>query len=278
MQQSFIKSIEQAALAISQAEAVIILAGAGMGVDSGLPDFRGKEGFWKAYPMLEKSGRHFSDMANPQAFEDTPNLAWGFYGHRLNLYRQTQPHAGFEILKRWAQTRPGGYFVYTSNVDGQFQKSGFDCERVFECHGSIHYLQTLNGKGELLAADDFEIEVDLTTLKAQNLIHHPQTTDLLRPNVLMFNDWHWNASRSDEQLQRYQTWLRPLKSRKSKKVAIIELGAGSTLPAVRSQSAMLRNWLDSTYIQINPQLGHKADIGIGLGALDALTQIEQVLK
>jgi len=64
-------------------------AGAGMGVDSGLPDFRGDEGFWKAYPPMAKLGIRFSSMANPRWFESDPELAWGFYGHRLNLYRAT---------------------------------------------------------------------------------------------------------------------------------------------------------------------------------------------
>jgi hypothetical protein len=44
------QTISQAARAIQKADAVLITAGAGMGVDSGLPDFRGDEGFWKAYP------------------------------------------------------------------------------------------------------------------------------------------------------------------------------------------------------------------------------------
>ncbi len=50
---------------IEEAEAVLITAGAGMGVDSGLPDFRGNKGFWRAYPPIAKLGLSFSDMANP---------------------------------------------------------------------------------------------------------------------------------------------------------------------------------------------------------------------
>ena len=46
-------------------DALIITAGAGMGVDSGLPDFRGTEGFWKAYPVIKDLGYSFSEMANP---------------------------------------------------------------------------------------------------------------------------------------------------------------------------------------------------------------------
>src|SRR5512143_1476726 len=98
----------QAAEAIAQAEALLIGAGAGMGVDSGLPDFRGPEGFWRAYPPYRKLGLAFEDLANPRWFDDDPALAWGFYGHRLNLYRKTAPHAGFAVLKRLAARAPQG--------------------------------------------------------------------------------------------------------------------------------------------------------------------------
>jgi NAD-dependent SIR2 family protein deacetylase len=58
---------------IRRADALLICAGAGMGVDSGLPDFRGNHGFWKAYPVLEQEGLSFIDLANPQGFENNPN-------------------------------------------------------------------------------------------------------------------------------------------------------------------------------------------------------------
>ena len=48
-------AVGQAAFLIEQADALIVAAGAGMGVDSGLPDFRGKDGFWRAYPALREA-------------------------------------------------------------------------------------------------------------------------------------------------------------------------------------------------------------------------------
>ena len=68
-------------------------------------------------------------------FARDPELAWGFYGHRQALYRATVPHAGFGVLVRWSATRPTR--VFTSNVDGQFQRAGLS--DVLECHGSIHF-------------------------------------------------------------------------------------------------------------------------------------------
>jgi NAD-dependent SIR2 family protein deacetylase len=135
----------RAARALETARSLVITAGAGMGVDSGLPDFRGDQGFWKAYPMYERLGLSFVDAANPQHFGDDPAFGWGFYGHRLNLYRATVPHAGFGLLRRWLERFSLEWFVVTSNVDGQFQKAGFDEERILEVHGSIHHLQCLAG-------------------------------------------------------------------------------------------------------------------------------------
>jgi NAD-dependent SIR2 family protein deacetylase len=71
----------EAAELISQADGLLITAGAGLGIDSGLPDFRGDNGFWKAYPALGELGMQFFEVANPKAFTSMPAVAWGFYGH-----------------------------------------------------------------------------------------------------------------------------------------------------------------------------------------------------
>ena len=162
------KDLKRAADAINDAKAIVITAGAGMGVDSGLPDFRGPEGFWRAYPPLKRLGLTLPEMSTPLWFKTDPRFAWGFFGHRFNLYRKTHPHKGFSILKKWAEEKEFGYFVFTSNVDGHFQKSGFLEERIVECHGSINYLQNVDGSGGIWpAVDDFHILVDEGTLQAQ---------------------------------------------------------------------------------------------------------------
>src|SRR5687768_7994943 len=123
-------NLRRAADMIRSADALVIAAGAGMGVDSGLPDFRGSEGFWQAYPPYRKLGLGFQALANPRWFVSDPTLAWGFYGHRLNLYRATRPHQGFDILRSWSQRMRHGSAVFTSNVDGHFQRAQFDSESI----------------------------------------------------------------------------------------------------------------------------------------------------
>ena len=70
--------LRRAADLIQAADGLVIAAGAGMGVDSGLPDFRGDTGFWKAYPALAAASLSFSEVASPQTFGTDPALAWGF--------------------------------------------------------------------------------------------------------------------------------------------------------------------------------------------------------
>ena len=99
-----ISDIATAAKFIEAADGVLITAGAGMGVDSGLPDFRGDTGFWQAYPALARTQVGFTEIATPVRFHTTPQVSWGFYGHRLQLYRDTTPHAAVHPARR-----TGGY-------------------------------------------------------------------------------------------------------------------------------------------------------------------------
>src|SRR5262249_37666589 len=178
--------LDQAAEAVASADALLIGAGAGMGVDSGLPDFRGDDGFWKAYPPFR--GRSFASMSTPRWFRTDPALAWGFFGHRLNLYRGTAPHAGFEILRRWSERPRLGSLVFTSNVDGHFQRAGFSEGRVFECHGSIHFLQCAEPcSPEVWPSDDVSIDVDEETIRSRSESPRCRSCGgIARPNILMF--------------------------------------------------------------------------------------------
>jgi NAD-dependent SIR2 family protein deacetylase len=270
-------TIERAAELIAEADAIVITAGAGIGVDSGLPDFRGKAGFWRAYPMLKRKHLSFYEMASPEMFEKNPELAWGFYGQRLNLYRETEPHEGFSILKRWAYKMPAGYFISTSNVDGQFQKAGFDKNRIVEIHGSIHHIQTLSGSNnEILCAKNINVKVNPETLLAENIPYHTETNELLRPNILMFGDWQWLGGRAENQVDIMNAWIDKIKAQHAK-VVIIELGAGSDIATVRYNSIALRDRLLGKLIQINPKPGNTANIVLKLGALEALQAIDKLL-
>jgi NAD-dependent SIR2 family protein deacetylase len=266
-------TIRKAAALVHAADGLLITAGAGIGVDSGLPDFRGDDGFWKAYPPLARAGINFVEMASPASFHEDPWLAWGFYGHRLQLYRKTVPHEGFSILARWAANKEAGCFVFTSNVDAQFQKAGFGKERVVECHGSIHYLQcTLPCTDKIWPADRVQPIVDTSTCRiTSELPICPNCGRLARPNILMFNDSEWIASRTDAQYQRIEAWLDTVKH-----PVVIEIGAGTHIPSVRREGEALGVPL----VRINPadaRVDRPTDLSIPLTALEALRAIDSRL-
>ncbi len=270
--------IQRAAEQIAGATALLITAGAGMGVDSGLPDFRGPEGFWRAYPAYRSLGLRFEDAANPSWFERDPALAWGFYGHRSNLYRTTSPHQGFAILRRWAARMPAGSFVFTSNVDGQFQRAGFAEAAIHECHGAISWLQCCAGCGAgIFPADETRVQVDETTFRAREPYPScPLCQGLARPNILMFDDWGWDSTRSADQARRLERWLASLPTAGRAGLAVVEIGAGTALPTVRRFSEDAIRRLGASLIRINPRAPETppGQIGVALGALEALAAID----
>ncbi len=270
------QNFKRAARALRESDALLVTAGAGMGVDSGLPDFRGNEGFWKAYPPMAKLGLSFVEMANPWWFDRDPELAWGFYGHRLNLYRQTVPHAGFNLLLEIGKKKAADYFVFTSNVDGQFQMAGFDEDRIEECHGSLHYLQCLRlCSQDIWEAHGVEPDIDKVTFRARDpLPRCPQCGALARPNVLMFNDWDWIPHRTRMQSDRFNRWVEEL-SRQGASLAVVELGAGKAVATVRMTSEGTVRGGKATLIRINPRDYDvpAGQISIPLGAGEGIRRV-----
>ena len=276
MEASTDEKVRLAAEAIKAADALLVTAGAGMGVDSGLPDFRGTQGFWRAYPAIAKLGLSFAEMANPAWFKDDPALAWAFYGHRLNLYRSTIPHAGFSRLLEIGRSKPHGYFVFTSNVDGQFQKAGFAPERIVECHGSIQHFQcAASCTDEIWNADGETVNVDEGRFHAlEPLPRCRNCSALARPNILMFGDWSWLGHRTEAQHKGFTEWLDEL-AKSSANLAVIEMGAGSAIPTVRHTSERVLERIDGTLIRINPREDGvpSGQIGLPFGAAEGIQKI-----
>ncbi|MBZ8142372.1 NAD-dependent deacetylase [Rubrivivax gelatinosus] len=271
------RSLAHAAQLLDQADAVIVAAGAGIGVDSGLPDFRGDTGFWNAYPALAAAGLRFAEIACPASFASDPELAWGFYGHRLELYRRTVPHAGFDILRRWTERAPAGGFVFTSNVDGQFQRAGLAAGRIAECHGSIHWLQCTRPCSDTLwPADELVVEIDAAACRWRApLPRCPRCGAGARPNILMFGDGAWLPGRSAAQLDALAGWLQGVR-----RPVVVEIGAGTAVPSVRHFTHQLLHEHDGRLIRLNPRESRvpgALHVGLAAGALDGLLALDAAL-
>lgn len=263
---TFEPALERAAGLIAGADAILVTAGAGMGVDSGLPDFRGPGGFWKSYPALGRRGIDFTTIASPAAFESMPRLASGFYGHRLALYRRVRPHEGFAILQSLGSGKRHGMRIFTSNVDGQFQKAGIPPGHVVECHGSIHHLQCLDGCGQpVWAADGIEPDVDVAAGTWRGALPWcPRCGGIARPNILMFGDFDWLGERYDRAEAQLLEWFE-----RTTRAVVVELGAGIHIPSARRFGERTRCPL----IRINPraaEVSRREDVSLPLGAMAAL--------
>ncbi|MFK5947225.1 MAG: Sir2 family NAD-dependent protein deacetylase [Methylococcales bacterium] len=255
---------------INSATAILITSGAGMGVDSGLPDYRSKNGFWKAHPILEDLKLTFSMISNPRLFHSEPELLWGVYAYKYNLYSKTIPNDSFSILKKIGESKRDGYFAFTSNIDGQFTKAGYNEENILEQHGSIHYLQCLDAcTDEIWPTTNIELNINEDTLRLSSpLPLCPKCGALARPNILMFDDTSWIINRRKKQEINLQQWM-PFHNN----IAIIEIGAGTALQTIRhmSESGI------GNLIRINPNEfeipNNVKGVGIPLRGLDAISLI-----
>ena len=272
-------SIHQAADLIAGAECLLITAGAGMSVDSGLPDYRGKEGLWNHYPVYRALSVDYAAMTRPSGFARDPHFAWGFYAHLMNLYRQATPHEGYRALLALARRFGERCFVLTTNVDGFFLKAGFQPNHVRECHGSIHRLQCIHPCQRITwSADGFAPQVDIATMRLQgDLPRCPHCQATARPAVFAFGDTQYVWESTQDQADRYQTWKERVEKQR---LVVLECGSGPTVPGLRREGEALARQHGGHLIRINLRdsaVSHPDDIAIASQASEALTAIEALL-
>jgi NAD-dependent SIR2 family protein deacetylase len=264
LEEQILKSVK----AIQEADVFIITAGAGIGVDSGLPDFRGKNGLYRVQENQTKQ----------KDFVNNPQEAWYYYGNRFNLYQATIPHQGFYQLLEIARQKKD-YYIYTSNIDEHFQKAGFDTNKIEECHGSLFNWQCcVDCQGKIWRADCQEIKINEQSKEADTFPICRDCGKPARPNVMMFGDRHWNPIFSKNQGVENNYRLKDLEN-KGYKFVIVEIGAGLAVPTVRREGEKLAQKYKTTLIRINPNDTFIEDkhISIALNAKEAIQAIYQMI-
>jgi len=123
--------------ALRKARSVVVLTGAGISAESGVPTFRDAQtGLWAKYDPQE--------LATPEAFARNPRLVWEWYAWRRRLVAQAQPNAGHFALARM-QDRFDDFTLVTQNVDGLHRRAG--SRDVIELHGNIARIKCSAGCG-----------------------------------------------------------------------------------------------------------------------------------
>jgi NAD-dependent deacetylase len=111
---------------IRESQPCVVLTGAGVSTESGIPDFRSREGIWASYDPM--------DVASVDGFRRDPARVWEFYARRLAVLADAEPNEGHRALARLEELGLAEAIV-TQNVDGLHQRSG--SRNVVEVHGSI---------------------------------------------------------------------------------------------------------------------------------------------
>lgn len=298
-------SVERAAAALLTADAIIFCCGAGMGVDSGIPDFRGTENALFA-SFKGKSKMTYEQMSNSEHFKQDPAFAWGLNIAQLELYRSAQPHDGFARMLKWTTLLGKPWFAFTSNIDAQLEKAGFADRQIVACHGDLRYLQCSEpgcARGNRPAgcapavwkhSIPSGIEVDAETLRLtrpefldERKMRCPRCGSVARPNVWFCHDRGYvQSDYGREKARNLERWLSAMRDGK-RKVAVLELGAGLAIPTVRlkSEEIVAQSGHGSVLVRVNPSLKDCSApflvanrfVGVPLGARDALERIDDKL-
>ncbi len=266
------KILDDAADALKNAEAILVLAGAGMSVDSDLPTYRDKKGFWNDYPLYRGIKKDYVAMASPHGFLSDPHFAWGFFAQQYKLYKNAVPHKGYIKLLNLLHSKKD-YFVVTTNVDGLFIKSGFSKDHLHEAHGSIHKLQCSKPcHRKAWEIETLDIEMDYSTMNALDTLPLcPKCGTVFRPNIFMFGDTNesyvWEESQ--ECAKRFREWRG---ENKNKNVVILEIGVGAD-GLKHHVKQYHKEFSAATLIRINPEFNSSyRDAGIfhlSMGAKEA---------
>lgn len=130
-------SIQRATELVAQARSVIVLSGAGMSAESGVPTFRDAQtGLWQRFDPEQ--------LATEEAFRANPSMVWTWYVWRAMLVRSVAPNAGHQAIGAWQQhlaAQNATLTVATQNVDDLHERGGAD--NVLHLHGSLHAYRCL---------------------------------------------------------------------------------------------------------------------------------------
>lgn len=153
---------------------ILVLTGAGISAESGIPTFRGGEGLWE--------GHRLEDVATPEAFERDPHLVQDFYNQRRRnlLDPSIEPNAAHFALATLEREFPGEFLLVTQNIDDLHQRAG--STNVLPMHGELLKARCVES-GEL-----FEWRDDLTMETPHPKSAGGQRPGRLRPHVVWFGE------------------------------------------------------------------------------------------
>ncbi len=219
---------------------ITVLTGAGISAESGIPTFRGPEGYW----TVGSKEYHPQQMATYQMFCQYPEEVWKWYLYRLEVCRNAQPNGGHFALAEMEEIFKDRFTLITQNVDGLHLRAGNSLARTFQIHGNIFYMRCADD----CSASIYPIPEELYgRSKGQeigdterNLLICPDCGCPARPHVLWFDETY------NEPLFRYDSSREV--ARKTKLLIVVGTSGATNLP---SQVVNETFWRGGVIIDIN---------------------------
>jgi NAD-dependent deacetylase len=166
----------------------LVLTGAGVSAESGIPTFRGKDGYWRNFDPAK--------LATPEAFARDPQLVWEWYRERRQRIRNAQPNAAHAAIVKLSQ-HADEFLLVTQNVDDLHARAGMSPEKMVQIHGNI--LVTRCSRCDFCRRD---YEQEQEQERGDVVPRCPECDALMRPGVVWFGEQlPWN------ELQRIETYF-----------------------------------------------------------------------
>ncbi len=177
---------------------VVVLTGAGISADSGIPTFRGKEGYWRVGSV----NYHPQELATSSAFARVPHDVWRWYLHRHEICAAAAPNVAHESLVEVERALGDRFLLITQNVDGLHTRAGTSPRRCHEIHGNIHHMRCADG----CRPDVLALPVDVTSSDQNAAVRAALSCEgcggWMRPHILWFDEMY------DERYYRFDSSLR----------------------------------------------------------------------
>ncbi|HLQ37920.1 MAG TPA: Sir2 family NAD-dependent protein deacetylase [Planctomycetota bacterium] len=185
---------ELLALAPSDTGRIVVMTAAGISAESGIPTFRGPEGYWRVGSVNYQP----EQLATFAAFTAMPAAIWGWYLHRRGVCLSAVPNAAHRALVELEQAFGHRFLLVTQNVDGLHLRAGTSPERLYQVHGNLHHARCARGcsppqalpAGLGIGWGKDRVPDDAATLA---LLHCGRCGGWLRPHVLWFDECYDEA-------------------------------------------------------------------------------------
>ncbi len=223
----------------AEAGRVVVLTGAGISAESGIPTFRGAEGYW----VVGSRNYMPQEMATRAMFERAPEEVWRWYLYRFGVCRFAEPNAGHAALVRLEEALGERFTLVTQNIDGLHRRAG--SRKVYCIHGDAAWVRCAAECGVgLLALPDVPArgKDDPFTREDRARLTCPRCGHWLRPHVLWFDEYY------DEPYYRMESALRA--AEEAKLLVVVGTSGATNLPMQIGRIAFQNG---AALVDVNPE-------------------------